>query len=160
MREKFTSSNTNLVFTNTQNQISTNKKTTFSRDVDVLGNTIFKGSNLITAVNGETYNLQTPTNGEMGYVLTTDGSGSTMWSPGTMIESGIIYTGSLPIPAGKHVIINEFGTDVSQSRITEIGSDLNIDNLNIANCNETNPLRPFIISKENIRRSVGSCDER
>ena len=160
MKEKITNRINNLVFNNTQNQISTIKKTTFSGDIEVNGNlyagsinnTTFKGPSIITAVNGDTYNLQTPTNGEMGYVLTTDGAGATMWSPGTAIGSGIIYSGDLPVPNGKHAIINKFGTAIIQSRIQEIGSNLSIDNLNITNCNE---IHSSVVFTDTIRNISG-----
>jgi len=161
MKEKITNRINNLVFNNTQNQISTIKKTTFSGDIEISGNlyagsinnTTFKGPAIITAVNGDTYNLQTPTNGEMGYVLTTDGAGATTWSPGTAIGSGIVYSGDLPVPIGTHAIINSFGTAIVKSRIQEIGSDLNIDNLNITSCNE---MHSSVVFADTIRNATGS----
>ena len=47
----------------------------------VITDSTTNGSFTITTLNNETYNLQTPDNGDNLDVLTTDGVGNTYWAP-------------------------------------------------------------------------------
>jgi len=84
---------------------------------------------------GTFYNLKTPTNGNSGNVLQTDGLGNTFWGTGSSGGSGIIYNGILPIPAGQHITINSIGTEVFKSKLNESATNLDVDGLNITNSN-------------------------
>jgi hypothetical protein len=85
---------------------------------------------------GTFYNLKTPTNGNAGNVLQTDGAGGTFWGTGSSGGSGIIYNGILPIPAGQHITINSIGTEVFKSKLNESATNLDVDGLNITNAND------------------------
>ena len=104
----------------------------------VITDSTTNGSFTITTLNNETYNLQTPDNGDNLDVLTTDGVGNTYWAPSGGGGSGIVYNGILPIPVGQHITINPFGTEVYQSVINESATNLDVNGLNITNANDIN----------------------
>jgi hypothetical protein len=142
MKEKVSKISGNIFFNNTQNQIADNVKTTFKSDVIIQGNLQvenginFNGPVIIKTVDGGQYNLQTPTDGEIGYVLTTDGSGSTYWSSKGS-GSGIVYNGVIPANEGSLLKISNIdGSTANSSKMIETASNLNMNDLNIIGVSE------------------------
>jgi hypothetical protein len=109
--------------------------TTISGDTTI-DSILINGPAVIKTLDNNQYNLQTTTMGNASNILQSDGFGGTYWGNGSTSESGIVYNGSIPASVGQHIIIsNPDGTTVSQSRINEGPTNLDIDSLNVTNAN-------------------------
>ena len=107
--------------------------TTISGDTTI-DSILVNGPAVIKTLDNNQYNLQTTTMGNASDILQSDGFGGTYWGTGSISESGIVYNGSIPASVGQHIIIsNPDGTTVSQSRINEGPTNLDIDSLNVTN---------------------------
>jgi hypothetical protein len=104
---------------------------------DLTVNNLSVTNNLtVKTVNNQDLSLKTPTLGNFGDVLKTDGIGNVFFGSSAPIGSGIVYSGSLPIPTGQHVKISTDGTTVFQSVVNETLTNLDIGGLNLTDCND------------------------
>jgi len=99
---------------------------TVSNDLTVDGSTNIGGNNYYT-----------PDLGQPNYVLKTDGSGHCEWVNPT--DGDVVYSGVAPtIPNQLSKISSVDGKSITQSLITDNGSELNLNNQNLTNVNNIN----------------------
>ena len=109
----------------------------------------------VKTVDMQTLNYRTPDVGSIGEVLKTDGTGNVFWGTSAPVGSGIVYSGTLPIPVGQHVKISSDGTTVFQSAVNETISNLNIGGLNLTNAND---ISANDIGCQSISTSIGNLN--